>query len=186
MLQLVTFNDFGEGTMFEPTVETGFDYLEQVQIYTGVSYGLAEFTLIQKLYTLRKTFVDDPDTQDLLDQASAHLSNLEVNEAFLLLESILPSLIFEQELASETPGPGIHISPNPVADGIVYFRTDFREEIKRVIISDLSGKIVYKAGPWESRDLYCIDDLKLPAGIYFLSVHGIQGISTAKFSVAKD
>ena len=25
-LQLATFNDFGEGTMFEPTVETGFEY----------------------------------------------------------------------------------------------------------------------------------------------------------------
>src|SRR5262249_36600720 len=33
-LQFATFNDFGEGTMFEPTFEMGFNYLHQIQNYT--------------------------------------------------------------------------------------------------------------------------------------------------------
>ncbi len=42
MLQLATFNDYGEGTMFEPTVQDGFSDLQQIQRFTGVSYGLAD------------------------------------------------------------------------------------------------------------------------------------------------
>ena len=47
-LQLATFNDFGEGTMFEPTVETGFDYLKQFKQFTGVPYGEAELQLVYR------------------------------------------------------------------------------------------------------------------------------------------
>ncbi len=49
-LQLATFNDFGEGTMFEPTIETGFDYLKQVQQFTGVPYGEAELQFVYRFY----------------------------------------------------------------------------------------------------------------------------------------
>ena len=44
-LQLAMFNDYGEGTMFEPTVETGFKYLKQIQEFTGVSYDEDELQL---------------------------------------------------------------------------------------------------------------------------------------------
>ena len=50
MLQLATFNDFGEGTQFEPTVEDGFRSLNQIQQFTGVSYGTAELQFIYELY----------------------------------------------------------------------------------------------------------------------------------------
>ena len=55
-LQLATFNDFGEGTMFEPTVETGFEYLKTIQQFTGVPYGEAELQLVYRLYLARKKY----------------------------------------------------------------------------------------------------------------------------------
>ena len=55
-LQLATFNDFGEGTMFEPTVETGFEYLKKIQQFTGVPYGEAELQLVYRLYLARKKY----------------------------------------------------------------------------------------------------------------------------------
>jgi hypothetical protein len=39
-LQLATFNDFGEGTMFEPTIETGFEYLKTIQQFTSIQANL--------------------------------------------------------------------------------------------------------------------------------------------------
>ena len=59
-VQLATFNDFGEGTMLEPTQEFGFSALEQVQTFTGVPYTGAELRLIYRLYTLRKAYATSP------------------------------------------------------------------------------------------------------------------------------
>ncbi|MNE46043.1 hypothetical protein D3C80_1403630 [compost metagenome] len=35
-LQLITWNDFGEGTMFEPTVEFQYSYIEKIKAFAGV------------------------------------------------------------------------------------------------------------------------------------------------------
>lgn len=87
-LQLATFNDFGEGTIFEPTIETGFDYLIQLQQFTGVAYGEAELQLVFDLFRARKEFSADGSIQTLLDQASAHLGAFEISHAQAIIESI--------------------------------------------------------------------------------------------------
>jgi hypothetical protein len=89
-LQLATFNDFGEGTMFEPTVETGFDYLKQVQAFTGVEYGEAELQLVYRLYLARKEYAGNGAVDAMLDQVSSLLSQLEVSEAGALLNTAAP------------------------------------------------------------------------------------------------
>ena len=71
-LQLATFNDFGEGTMFEPTVETGFDYLKQIQQFTGVSYGEDELQLVYRLYLARKKYTGTAPIEAQLDQVSTY------------------------------------------------------------------------------------------------------------------
>ncbi len=52
-VQLITFNDYGEGTMLEPTVEFGFSFLHELQLFAGVPYGVAELELIFTYYKLR-------------------------------------------------------------------------------------------------------------------------------------
>jgi hypothetical protein len=87
MLQLATFNDFGEGTMFEPTVETGFEYLKQIQQFTGVSYGEAELQLVYRLYLARKEYATNPTIAASLDQVASMLNNLDVAGATSLLNT---------------------------------------------------------------------------------------------------
>lgn len=89
-LQLATFNDFGEGTMFEPTVETGFDYLKQIQQFTGVSYSEDELQLIYRLYLARKKYTSSAPIEAQLDQVSTLLTQLEVDEATSLLDAVAP------------------------------------------------------------------------------------------------
>jgi Glycosyl hydrolase family 99 len=89
-LQLATFNDFGEGTMFEPTVETGFNYLHQIQEFTGTPYDEDELELVYRLYMARKKYVGQAGRQALLDQVSAELAALEVDDALALLNSAAP------------------------------------------------------------------------------------------------
>jgi Glycosyl hydrolase family 99 len=89
-LQLGTFNDYGEGTMFEPTVEDGFRSLHQIQLYAGVSYGTDELQLIYELYLARKKYVGHVATESMLDQVAADLDMLDVNGAKLLLSQASP------------------------------------------------------------------------------------------------
>lgn len=74
LLQLVTWNDYGEGTMIEPTKQTGYKYLEIVQ-NTRRTLDTADFaftaedlTLPLQLYTLRKAHRADADIQVRLDE----------------------------------------------------------------------------------------------------------------------
>jgi hypothetical protein len=53
-VQLITWNDFGEGTMVEPKLEFGFTLLEKIQSYTGIYYSQQDFQLPYQLYILRQ------------------------------------------------------------------------------------------------------------------------------------
>ena len=89
-LQLITWNDFGEGTMIEPTVEFEFAFLEEIQTYTGVSYTLAELQLVYEWYT-KKTdpdLAEDEDAQKKLEQAYYYLVALRVADARTLLDEV--------------------------------------------------------------------------------------------------
>jgi hypothetical protein len=91
MLELATFNDFGEGTMFEPTVQTGFSYLQQIQQFTGVSYGLADLQLVYQLYQARTQLAGNASAQTTLDQASVRINQLDLAGAHGSLAAALAS-----------------------------------------------------------------------------------------------
>uniref|UniRef100_UPI0040473407 hypothetical protein n=1 Tax=Algoriphagus sp. TaxID=1872435 RepID=UPI0040473407 len=84
LVQIQTFNDFGEGTMMEPTFEFGFSFLNELQVFTGVPYSEKELELIYKYYLLRtkfKSLLSDSESKKIFDL----LNNLKVKEAELLI-----------------------------------------------------------------------------------------------------
>lgn len=83
-LQLVTWNDFGEGTMFEPTVEYEYMFLEIIQEYTGVPYSRSELELVHQYYEARKAGNDDQ--KELLENIFTALVELNPEQARQLLE----------------------------------------------------------------------------------------------------
>jgi hypothetical protein len=87
-VQLVTWNDFGEGTALEPTREYGFDFLLRIQQFTGVSYGRSELELIYKWYLMRKKYADNPAIQTQLTQAYDDLVTLRVEAAKTILNQM--------------------------------------------------------------------------------------------------
>jgi glycoprotein endo-alpha-1,2-mannosidase len=87
-LQLVTWNDFGEGTMLEPTIEDQFQSLTIIQEFTGVSYGIAELQLIHDYYLKKKEHQGDAAAEEKLLKVYKHLTKLEVTEARQLLNEL--------------------------------------------------------------------------------------------------
>jgi hypothetical protein len=132
-LQLATWNDFGEGTMFEPTVETGFAYLQQLQEFTGVPYGKAELELVYRLYRARKRHAGDAAKQAVLDQAATGLASLDIPAAQIALESAAPAgdfdsdsdadgsdfLMWQRQLGSTGLFPLNDLSADANGDGVV-------------------------------------------------------------------
>ena len=87
-IQLITWNDFGEGTMIEPTNEFGFLYLEEVQSYTGVPYTFDDLQLPYKLYLLRKKHKNNKRVQTILDRVYQFIFMLDLNKAKNLLSTL--------------------------------------------------------------------------------------------------
>ena len=88
ILQLNTWNDFGEGTMLEPTREFGFSSLVAIQEYAGVIYGKCELELIFHWYQLKKKYLLSQKKQQLLQQAYYYLISLQTDNAEKIIRRI--------------------------------------------------------------------------------------------------
>lgn len=88
MVQLVTWNDFGEGTQIEPTQEDGFKYLEIVQDFAQVKYDVSVLKSIYKHYTLRRKYADTPSVYAKLDEAYKAFVELDPFRAEEIMNSI--------------------------------------------------------------------------------------------------
>ena len=72
VIQLLTWNDYGEGTMIEPTVEYGYQYLEMVQaarrsVDADFPYTADDLRLPLQLFELRKANRRDAAVNQTLD-----------------------------------------------------------------------------------------------------------------------
>lgn len=54
-LQVSTWNDYGEGTTIEPTVQYQYQYLTILQQFAGVGYGENELKLVKRWYDVRRS-----------------------------------------------------------------------------------------------------------------------------------
>jgi len=87
-VQLVTWNDFGEGTVMEPTLESGFEPLEIIQEFTGVPYTKADLELIHTYYLKKVEYKDNAEVTESLQKVYQCLASLEVEQARDLLEQL--------------------------------------------------------------------------------------------------
>jgi len=84
-LQLITWNDFGEGTMIEPTLETGYTYVEKVKTFAGVQNTVNTFPSISKLFNLRRQYKTNAAVQAKLDQAFGFFVSMQPEKAINIL-----------------------------------------------------------------------------------------------------
>ncbi len=87
-IQIITWNDFGEGTMIEPTQEFGFMYLQLLQQYTGVSYSGKHLQIILDLYHTRKEYKDIAEVQYLLNRCYKYIKRGKLWRAKKIIKAI--------------------------------------------------------------------------------------------------
>lgn len=108
VIQLATWNDYGEGTVIEPTVGHGYRYLEfllkdirrrrpdRPPILTD------DLALPIRLYEARKAHQHDPDARKLLGEAAAALFDLRIEKARDLIVQVEARL---KQAFSSQPSP---------------------------------------------------------------------------------
>lgn len=95
VIQLITWNDYGEGTTLEPTEEYGYQYLEILQethrtLDPAFPFTPDDLTLPLQIYTLRKQNPSNPALNQQLDLAVAAVLAGKVDEARAIFASIQP------------------------------------------------------------------------------------------------
>ena len=96
MIQIITWNDFAEGTMIEPTYEFGTTFLEILQEFNrthrnpAFSYSAEDLQIPFQLYTLRKTYAHDEEIQTCLDSVFALIVRDDLRGAVDILNTIEP------------------------------------------------------------------------------------------------
>lgn len=87
-IQLVTWNDYGEGTNIEPAKEFGYGFLTSLQQRLGVSLHQSDLEMIAKLYQQRVDKAGDTAIQKKLDQVFYYIVSLKITEAHALLDTL--------------------------------------------------------------------------------------------------
>ncbi|WJS94444.1 glycoside hydrolase family 71/99-like protein [Flavobacterium johnsoniae] len=87
-LQLITWNDFGEGTMIEPTAEFGYSFIEKIKTFAGVKNTENIFPDISKLYDLRVQKKGNADAQKKLNQAFNYFVSMQPAKAKQIMSEI--------------------------------------------------------------------------------------------------
>ena len=88
-IQLATWNDYGEGTMIEPTKKFGYGFLTVLQQELGVSnLSQSDLEMVAKLYQLRVDKAGDADAQTKLNQVFYYLVSLQSDKASSLLATL--------------------------------------------------------------------------------------------------
>jgi Glycosyl hydrolase family 71 len=99
IIQLVTWNDYGEGTIIEPTVQYGYRDLGVVQDFRrqyldpGFAYSTNDLKLATRFYSLRQQFVSNSIVSAELDRTFSNIvsGNLAVaNQQLAGMESARP------------------------------------------------------------------------------------------------
>ncbi len=94
VVQIVTWNDYGEGTTVEPTVEFEYQYLEKIQGIkkstndTTFNFKAEDLRLPIQLFDLRKLYKHENDINKRLDDVFYLLIRGEVVSAITILDSV--------------------------------------------------------------------------------------------------
>jgi len=93
IIQLVTWNDYGEGTIIEPTEETGYQYLEIMQetrrsLDSDFTFTADDLRLPLQIFELRKAHPDDEAINATLDEIFDAIINNDLETARELLAGL--------------------------------------------------------------------------------------------------
>ncbi|CAL2094095.1 glycoside hydrolase family 71/99-like protein [Tenacibaculum sp. 190524A05c] len=88
-VQIATWNDFGEGTMIEPTEEHGYKHVEQLQDLTRIGYSHEDLRIPYYIYKIRKQFPKERYVKFLTKRAYKYAMKGKLSRAKWIISILL-------------------------------------------------------------------------------------------------
>jgi len=182
IIQLVTWNDYGEGTIIEPTREFGYQYLEIIQqrkkavIDTTFSGIPADLELPLQIYNIRKVYKNNPTIQSRLDVIVNLLYNAQTDSATGLLDAIF---------ASATQQNDIYIKnyPNPfLKHTTITFKISNPAWVNLTVYNILGRQVAILLDSHQETGTHFVEwnTTDLPSGVYFIKMKAGNSVQVSK------
>ncbi|NOT33022.1 MAG: T9SS type A sorting domain-containing protein [Candidatus Eisenbacteria bacterium] len=185
IIQIVTWNDFGEGTNIEPTLEYGYRYLEHVQEvareFRELPYSAQDLRLPRALHALRKQNRGNAAVMAQLNQAAAFILSGQPAEARAILASLQVTAIEPESIP--TPDQAVQIRPNPMVNSAtVLLDLPASGEI-RLDVFDVTGRWIACLASGHhavGRHGFDWDARRQSSGIYLVRLQAGRSVVTRK------
>lgn len=193
VIQLVTWNDYGEGTIIEPTVEFGYSYLEKVQevkkrsIDTNFVFTKTELELPLKILRLRKNKDWSLFISKGLDDAFQLIIDNDVSKAKRIVDSLSVLTAIESENLPESCELFPNY-PNPFNPSTrIKYSLSKTSQVSIQIVDLLGQKItdIVKADQHPGNYEINFNGTQLASGVYFLVFQTEGYFKTQKMVLAK-
>jgi len=193
IIQLQTWNDYGEGTNIEPTFEYGTKYLEIIQatrdsLDSAFPFTAADLQLPLRVYNARIAYATNTKVQNVLNRVFACITSSQPSNAKALLDSLLGTteVIHSQLIGKKFSLEQNYPNPcNPATSITFYLPYETHASLK---IFDAMGQVVteivnQRLGEGVHRIQF--DASKLSSGVYFYRLETKQFAQTKKLLILK-
>lgn len=174
IIQIVTWNDFGEGTNIEPAEEYGYRYLERLQqnVHTlrSLAYDVDDLRLPHAILSLRRAAGTDAAVAAELDAATELLAGGNPSQA----RAIVDRLATSSETGAPQQATSVGVYPNP-SSGAATVQVQLASAGAVVLtVYDATGRAVRQIANGmmgQGPHRFTLDASYLPSGTYFLRSH---------------
>jgi hypothetical protein len=174
VIQLITWNDYGEGTMIEPTIENGYRELETVQdqkirIDPSFHFNHEDLRLPLKVWNFRKSRPGDASVRSVLDRAFGLLTAGDASKASAVLDSLNAALYGNGE---EPSGFGLEpVYPNPFRSATTITYNLAEADFSVLSVFDSRGRevdVLFQGRKDAGRESLVWEPESAGSGLYFL------------------
>jgi len=190
VIQIITWNDYGEGTIIEPTLEFGLQYLEMIQdvkrnaVDGDWIYTTEDLNLPLQFLNLRRHYADDDYIMELLYEVFDMIVYEEMEPARTIIDSLTVLAHVDKEPEAQPADFRLFQNyPNPFnPETRITFHTSEESHV-RLSVYNIAGQriatLVNSRLPKGRHDIRFSGN-NLPAGIYFYRLKTANHTATNK------
>ncbi len=193
IIQLVTWNDYGEGTIIEPTVEFEYRYLEMVQnirseIDSAFSFDKSKLRLPQRILELRRKYENNAGLNEQLDKVFKDILDNNTKKAKGILDSLSANMRTEKGNNISEDYSLLGNYPNPFNSSTnIHYRVPKSSQIKLSVFNSTGQRISTLVDEHVSSGHHTIewDAQKFGSGVYLIRLTGTEFTAVHKCLLIK-
>jgi hypothetical protein len=186
VIQIITWNDYGEGTMVEPTRETGLRYLEEIRrqraaLDASFQTRAGDLDLPLRVWNLRRELKGDPAVMRALDDVAGCVFSDASARAGAMMDSLTAALEQGCDGVGACLDPGF---PNPFTTTIRFEYTLADPCAVELSVFDVSGRRaagLVDQEQTEGRHSTTWDGLGCGSGVYLCVLKAGKTVAATKF-----